>query len=259
MHDPTIYLILPDYVDQRTVYQLILHANRGRLLLQTPGPVLFGTCMCSTCWDQRRTISMRHYTSLWQYYRTFHFTESEISPDIGFHRAYVTGVACRQGTLTPPDTWSCPTFGLASVLMLRPISPELVLFLDFWVSNIPRYFCFCFGAMDLWLCLRITKIRQIKKRRLFPMQNAFIWWDIKIPHKLLTSRFIVTPHTERVNIDCKMPFELMKGVGLTLTCNQLYFLNILVPICSDPPPTLEPAPFISRSDLILFGHISTTN
>ena len=27
--------------------------------------------------------------------------------------------------------------------MLRPISPELVLFLDFWVSNIPRYFCFC--------------------------------------------------------------------------------------------------------------------
>ena len=24
----------------------------------------------------------------------------------------------------------------------RPISPELVMFLDFWVSNIPRYFCF---------------------------------------------------------------------------------------------------------------------
>ena len=45
--------------------------------------------------------------------------------------------------LTPPDTWSCPTLGLASVLMLRPISPELVLFLDFRVSNIPRYFCFC--------------------------------------------------------------------------------------------------------------------
>ena len=39
--------------------------------------------------------------------------------------------ACQQRTLTPPDTWSCPTLGLASVLMLRPISPELVLFLDF--------------------------------------------------------------------------------------------------------------------------------
>ena len=37
----------------------------------------------------------------------------------------------QQRTLTPPDTWSCPTLGLASVLMLRPISLELVLFLDF--------------------------------------------------------------------------------------------------------------------------------
>ena len=26
----------------------------------------------------------------------------------GFHRTYATGVACRQGTLTPPDTWSRP-------------------------------------------------------------------------------------------------------------------------------------------------------
>ena len=32
--------------------------------------------------------------------------------------------------------WTC-TF-----LMLRPISPELVLFPDFWASNIPRYLCF---------------------------------------------------------------------------------------------------------------------
>ena len=29
--------------------------------------------------------------------------------------------------ITPPDTWSCPTLGLA---MLRQISPELVLFTD---------------------------------------------------------------------------------------------------------------------------------
>ena len=124
--------------------QRVRHANRGRLLLRTPGPVLFGICICSTCWDQRRTISMRHYTSLWQYYRTCHFTESEISPDIGFHRASATGVACRQGTLTPPDTWSCPTLGLAWVLMSRPISPEFVLSPDLWISNTPRYFSFAF-------------------------------------------------------------------------------------------------------------------
>ena len=44
----------------------------------------------------------------------------------GFHRTYSTGAACQQRTLTPPDTWSCPTLGLACVLMSRPISPELV-------------------------------------------------------------------------------------------------------------------------------------
>ena len=60
----------------------------------------------------------------------------------GFHRTYATGAACQQRTLSPPDTWSCPTFGLACVLMSRPNSPELVLFPDFWVSNIPQYFSF---------------------------------------------------------------------------------------------------------------------
>ena len=36
------------------------------------------------------------------------FTEFDILPDIGFNRASATGVACRQRTLTPPDTWSRP-------------------------------------------------------------------------------------------------------------------------------------------------------
>ena len=63
------------------------------------------------------------------------FTETDILPNIGFHRAFqrasAAGSACRQGTLTPPETWSCPTLGLACVLMSRPISPELVLCPDF--------------------------------------------------------------------------------------------------------------------------------
>ena len=42
-----------------------------------------------------------------------------------FHRTYATGAACQQRTLTPPDTWSCPTLGLSCVLMSRPISPDL--------------------------------------------------------------------------------------------------------------------------------------
>ena len=60
----------------------------------------------------------------------------------GFHRTFATGATCQQRTLTPPDTWSCPILGLACVLVSRPISPELVLFPEFWVSNIHRYFCF---------------------------------------------------------------------------------------------------------------------
>ena len=60
----------------------------------------------------------------------------------GFHRTYATGAACQQRTLTPPDTWSCPTLGLACVLMSRPIFPELVLSPDLWISNTPRYFSF---------------------------------------------------------------------------------------------------------------------
>ena len=69
----------------------------------------------------------------------------------GFHRTYATGAACQQRTLTPPDTWSCPTLGLACVLMSRPISPELVLSPDFWISNTPRYFSFAlFGVLRRW-------------------------------------------------------------------------------------------------------------
>ena len=29
----------------------------------------------------------------------------------GFHRTFATVAECQQRTLTPPDTWSCPTFG----------------------------------------------------------------------------------------------------------------------------------------------------
>ena len=69
----------------------------------------------------------------------------------GFHRTFATGAACQQRTLTPPDIWSFPTLGLASVLMLRPISPELVLCPDFWVSNIPRYLFLLLKKFHFWV------------------------------------------------------------------------------------------------------------
>ena len=73
-----------------------------------------------------------------------------------FNRAFATGVACQQKKLTHLHTWSCPLLGLSCVLILRPISLELVLFPEFWVSNIPRYFCFaCIIAMLLFYRLHI--------------------------------------------------------------------------------------------------------
>ena len=80
---------------------------------------------------------------------------------LGFHRTYATGAACQQRTLTPPDTWSCPTLGLACVLMSRPISPELVLSPDFWISNTPRYFSFPFNLIQKWCIYLINSNRDL--------------------------------------------------------------------------------------------------
>ena len=48
------------------------------------------------------------YTSLWHFPRLDVLPTLTLLLNIGFHRASATGVACRQGTLTPPDTWSRP-------------------------------------------------------------------------------------------------------------------------------------------------------
>ena len=61
----------------------------------------------------------------------------------GFYRTFPTGAACQQRTLIPLNTWSCPTVGLACVLMSRPISPELVLFPDFLSFEHPSVLLFC--------------------------------------------------------------------------------------------------------------------
>ena len=55
----------------------------------------------------------------------------------GFYRTQ--GAIYQQRTPTSPYIWSCPTWGLACVIILRPIFPKVVLFPDFWVSNILRY------------------------------------------------------------------------------------------------------------------------
>ena len=79
----------------------------------------------------------------------------------GFHRTYATGVACQQRTLTPPDTWPCPTLGLACVLMSRPISPELVLSPNFWILK------------SLGTSLLIDRCREIKQHVFFAYPSSF--------------------------------------------------------------------------------------
>ena len=105
----------------------VWHADRGRLLLRTPGPVPFGICKCSfiettnnyTLHYQFMTLSLIWLLTELDSFpwiditNSWHFPWSDsllnlTSLNIGFHWASATGVACWQGTLTPPDTWSRP-------------------------------------------------------------------------------------------------------------------------------------------------------
>ena len=86
---------------------------------------------------------IRHYTNFDPVTELDLITEFDVLPIC--ERAFATGVACQEKTLTPPpDSWSCPNLGLAWVLILRQNSPEFVLFPNVWVSNISRYFYFTF-------------------------------------------------------------------------------------------------------------------
>ena len=79
---------LSDFVPNSTFYRILSGFHRtvcdgccmptwdayssGHLVL----PLLrlfFCFFFCSTCWDQRHPISVRHSTSLWHYYRTLHY------------------------------------------------------------------------------------------------------------------------------------------------------------------------------------------
>ena len=68
----------------------------------------------------------------------------------GFHRTFATGVACRQGTLTPPDTWSRP-FGtyICSTCWDQSFS-ELVVILPDCALRISL------GAFSILICIWST-------------------------------------------------------------------------------------------------------
>ena len=82
---------------------------------------------------------IRLYTKQWSYYRTRFFTE------------FATGLACRQGTLTPRDTWFRPIYNLHMFCLLRPILfPSLSLFFRTIHLNHLFVICrFCHGYIIL--------------------------------------------------------------------------------------------------------------
>ena len=106
----------------------VCHADRGRLLLRIPGPVQFGICKCSfvettdtqsyirppipdSCLDLTSyriwLLSLIWHHQFMALSLSWPLTEFDIT-NKGHHGACATGVACRQGTLTPSDTWSRP-------------------------------------------------------------------------------------------------------------------------------------------------------
>ena len=123
--------------------QRVRHANRGRLLLRTPGPVPFGTCICSTCWDQRHPLPIRHYTSLWHYYRIKPFLLNRT-----FHKILVSLEHLQRvwhadrGRVLLRTPGPVPLWDLQVFYCWDPISPKLVLFPDFWVSNVLLFLLF---------------------------------------------------------------------------------------------------------------------
>ena len=157
-----------------------------------------------------------HYTNFWQ------LLICTLLPNLtfylilqGFHRTYATGAT--QRTLTPPDTWSCPTLGLACVLMSRPISPELVLSPDLWISNIPRYFsfvkfhvqvhrwCFVHTQPRLWelpwpygSCLtwdqRHDREQNFCFLPIFTLASSFSWHTIAIIHRRRLGERLLQKH-----------------------------------------------------------------
>ena len=95
----------------RTLQRVRL-ANRGRLLLRTPGPVPFGTCICSNL----ETI-----------------LSSGLQVSMNVHR----------GALLLVTQWQC----ISSFVFY--IFPNLSGLRTFWVSNIPRYFYFAILTVNL--------------------------------------------------------------------------------------------------------------
>ena len=81
------------------------------------GPTLYRKCHSHNTPGYNHNLPpIKLYTNPWPFYRTLPFTDLW-----GVHITFATGVACWQGTLTPPDTCSRPIWDLHMFYLSRPI------------------------------------------------------------------------------------------------------------------------------------------
>ena len=103
--------------------------------MRSPSPICYTPCWRMTLYSD--TLHWRDITPIFPFIDLDLITEFDFLLNcVRFPQNISKGAACQQMTFSPSDTWSCPTLGLACVLMSRPISPKLVLFPDFWVRLI---------------------------------------------------------------------------------------------------------------------------
>ena len=101
------------------------------------GSFMVDTGISSTIWSFPLTNDKWHsvnrpYTMTTPYWSDFVPNSNFYRILSDFHRTFATGVACRQGTLTPPDTWSRP-FGtcICSTCWDQSFSKLVVIFPDY--------------------------------------------------------------------------------------------------------------------------------
>ena len=125
------------YVDSRVIFLCLQVGNIAKIINRVTAEKKKKPRSYQTIWSFPLTNVKWHsvtwpYTMATPYWSDFVPNSTFYRILSGFHRTFATGVACRQGTLTPPDTLSRP-FGIAYILLVEtnPFPEFVVIFPDY--------------------------------------------------------------------------------------------------------------------------------
>ena len=123
---------------------------------------LFGTSICSTCWDQRHPVSITHYTNLWHYtglyyYWICHLTKYWFPLSICNGCGMPTGDAYSSGHLVLSHFWTCKCSNVETNLSWTCLVSGL---LSFEHPSVLLFFFF-FALRRILFCvlIKITSFR----------------------------------------------------------------------------------------------------